>query len=452
MTALTLSNPGPRTDRMDADRTSALVTHWKEQLTATPNSYIGTVDLQGRVYEPESVPILVEFLKDQLSECTVVLLNDIIASLPTEKGLQVLGGFAALFVTAPVAELNVSDNAIGQQGLALEALQSLLKCKSLERLYMENDGLDESCMSQLADILTLEDEEEHCVCDQLTLIHFYNNMSGIGGAEAAGRIIGRCRILESFRYEGNRPQPVGCQSIANGLLECSHFCNTLKSIRLEGTYGKDEDIDPIGALLKALERFTQLSHVTLYDAALESKGTKLLCAALQKHKLQSLEIPQNEVTRVTVGKSVVELVKRNLTTLKTLNLSSNELTSIGVERLMEAFAGGNATLEILKLGENSIGTRGAIALISHADHLPSLKELHLDENGFPDEVMEQLLQAFGDKLVEMEANDVEDKDEDIDDDEEEDEEDDDDNDDGFDFLGTENGIEELTERFYSQAM
>ena len=446
MTALTLSNPGLRTDRMDADRATALVNHWKERLTATPNSYIGTVDLQGRVYDPESVPILVKFLNDKLSDCTVVLLNDIIASLPTEKGLQVLGGFASLFITAPVAELNVSDNAIGQQGLALETLQSLLKCKSLERLYMENDGLDECCMSQLADILTLEDDEEHCVCDQLTLIHFYNNMSGIGGAKAAGRIIARCRILESFRYEGNRPQPVGCQFIANGLLECSQFCDTLKSIRLEGSYGNDEDLDPIGALLKALERFTQLSHVTLYDAALESKGTKLLCTALQNHKLQSFEVPQNEVTRVTVGKAIVELVKRNLTTLKTLNLSSNELTSVGVERLMEAFAEGNAALEILKLGENNIGTRGAIALMSHADNLPFLKELHLDENGFPDEVMEKLHEAFGDKLVEMEANDDEDKDDDNDD--QEDEEDDDDN----DFLESENGIEDLTQRFYSQAM
>jgi hypothetical protein len=52
---------------------------------------------------------------------------------------------------------------------------------------MENDGLDKYCMEQLKDIITQEDASRgHYVCDQLTLLHLYNNMSGIQGAKFAG--------------------------------------------------------------------------------------------------------------------------------------------------------------------------------------------------------------------------------------------------------------------------
>jgi len=439
-TPVTLSNPGLRTDRMDAERANVLVEQWQAQLAEKPGSFIETVDFHDRVYDPESVPILVQFLSDKLSRCSVALLNDIIASLPTEKGLLVLGGFATLFKDVPLVELNVSDNAIGKQGLDLASFQTLLKCKTLERLYMENNGLDEECMKQLAEILLEEDDDDNCVCDRLTLLHFYNNMSGIGGARAVGTIVARCRKLQSFRYEGCRPQPIGCQSIANGVLKCSQNCDTLTTVRLEGSYGKDESLDPIGTLTLAFQNFSQLTHVTLYDAALESKGTKLLCKSLKRHTLQSFEIPQNEVTKMTVDKAIKDLVKGNTTSLKVLNLSSNELTSTGVESLMGAFQEGNTVLEILKLGENMIGTRGAMSLIDNAGKFPFLKELHVDDNGFPEDVVDQLREAFGEKLIEMENNDDDDKDDDLDsdaNDEEDDESDDDD-------------VDNLTQQFDSQ--
>jgi hypothetical protein len=50
-----------------------------------------------------------------MSLFATVWMNDIIASLPTEQGLILLGGFASLVGTAPIVELNVSDNAIGQR-------------------------------------------------------------------------------------------------------------------------------------------------------------------------------------------------------------------------------------------------------------------------------------------------------------------------------------------------
>jgi Ran GTPase-activating protein 1 len=444
-TPLTLSNPGLRTDRMNADRAVALVEQWTAQLASVDGGHVETLDLQGRVYDVESLPILVDFLQDKLSNCTVVWMNDIIASLPTEQGLILLGGFAALVGTAPIVELNVSDNAIGQQGLALPAFQTLLQCPTLERLTMENDGLDEYCMEQLKDIITQEDASGHCVCDQLTLLHLYNNMSGIKGAKFAGEIVARCRKLESFRYEGCRPQPEGCQFIANGLLDFSCVSDSLQRLRLEGSYNKDVDLDPIGALLKAIRNSPNLKHIMLYDAALEHLGTKLVCRALMRHKLESLQLPQNEVTKTTVSRAIVALVQNNITTLKILNLSENELKNVGVERLMEVFKGGKAVLEVLKLEENEIGTRGAMALIANVEMFPNLKKLYLDSNFFSDEVVEQLQEAFGDKLMEMENNGDEDDGEEDDDDEDDEEEEDDDEEE--DDNNDDEDVDELTHQF-----
>jgi Ran GTPase-activating protein (RanGAP) involved in mRNA processing and transport len=99
--------------------------------------------------------------------------------------------------------------------------------------------------------------------------------------------------------------------------------------------------------------------------------------------------------------------------------------NVGVERLMEVFKGGKAVLEVLKFDEeNEIGTRGAMALIANVKMFPNLKELYLDSNFFSNEVVEQLQEAFGDKLMEMENNGNKD------DEEEDDEEDDDEEDEG----------------------
>jgi Ran GTPase-activating protein (RanGAP) involved in mRNA processing and transport len=141
--------------------------------------------------------------------------------------------------------------------------------------------------------------------------------------------------------------------------------------------------------------------------------------------LESLQLPQNEVTKTTVSRAIVALVQNNITTLKILNLSENELKNVGVERLMEVFKGGKkAVLEVLKFEENEIGTRGAMALIANVEMFPNLKELYLDSNFFSNEVVERLQEAFGDKLMEMENNGNED------DEEEDDEEDDDEEDEG----------------------
>jgi Ran GTPase-activating protein (RanGAP) involved in mRNA processing and transport len=76
-------------------------------------------------------------------------------------------------------DINLSDNAIGQQGIG--ACKSALSKKSLERLSLCNNGLSRETMAQVADILTEDEDGTGCIAGNLTKIHFYNNMSGEDG-------------------------------------------------------------------------------------------------------------------------------------------------------------------------------------------------------------------------------------------------------------------------------
>lgn len=107
-------------------------------------------------------------------------ISDIIAGRPEEDALLTLKTICESIEGNSLVELNVSDNALGAKGVT--ACQALIICKTLERLYVCNNGLSaDSCV--LISELLLQGG-----CPPLTALHFYNNMSGDGGANAiAGR-------------------------------------------------------------------------------------------------------------------------------------------------------------------------------------------------------------------------------------------------------------------------
>ena len=51
-------------------------------------------------------------------------------------------------------------------------------------------------------------------CPPLQVLHFYNNMSGDGGAKAVAGIVKACPQLHDFRFSATRSTPVGCEAIA----------------------------------------------------------------------------------------------------------------------------------------------------------------------------------------------------------------------------------------------
>ena len=75
--------------------------------------------------------------------------------------------------------------------------------------------------SLIADIIV---GEEHSIANSLSLrtvpplntFHFFNNMSGDGGAKAIARIIKACGgTLNDIRFSATRSMEAGCAAIAN---------------------------------------------------------------------------------------------------------------------------------------------------------------------------------------------------------------------------------------------
>jgi hypothetical protein len=136
-------------------------------------------------------------------------ISDIIAGRPEEDALLTLKTICESMLGNSLIELNVSDNALGSKGVT--ACHTAITCKTLQvsetlslslslsplslslslsslsplslllqRLYFCNNGMSADACVLIKEIL-LEGG-----CPKLTALHFYNNMSGDGGAVAIG--------------------------------------------------------------------------------------------------------------------------------------------------------------------------------------------------------------------------------------------------------------------------
>lgn len=434
MPAIVLNNPGDRNkDRMTKEATEKVVERWSQELKMQNDgsTVVETLDLQCLVYEPEGAQVICDFLRDKVSHVRVALLNDIIATLETTDGLDVLTQFNNLLKDSPLEEVNLDDNALGTRGVTQCA--DILSRPTLTKISLQNVGLPAESMVDLKLALTNEIADNTSVCDNLQEAWFYNNMSGEGGAKEQAEIIARCRALKFWKYVGCRAGEKGTQYLADGLLRMTDNWNGLEQLLLEASLGSSED-DPLGDFCRALRKLPHLTHIMLYDCSLEHSGTKVVVRSLRhvKDQLVSLCLSQNEITALTM-KTLVPFVVQNCNTLKVLNLENNELTSVGLERLLEGIqnAQKEVVLQELLLTDNRIGSRGALALLAARHAMPHLQCLTLDDNGIPDDIVEQLRELYGSVLAPFSDDyefdydldeDIEDDDEDDDDDEEEEDE------------------------------
>ena len=390
------------------------------------SSYVDTLDIQCLVYEPQGASVICDFLCDKVQNLRVALLNDIIATLETIDGLDVLAQFNNLLKNSPLEEVNLDDNALGTRGVT--QCVDILSRPTLTKVSLQNVGLPAESMLDLKEALTKTTDDSTCVCDHLQEALFYNNMSGEDGAKEQAQILSRCRALKIWKYVGCRAGETGTQHLAEGLSSMTNHWTGLEQLLLEASLSTSK---ALAHFCSALNKLPDLTHVMLYDCSLEHSGTKKVLKALNhiKNQMVSLSLAQNEITAMTM-KTLVPFVVQNCSTLKVLNLENNELTSVGLELLLEGFQGApqEVVLQELLLTDNRIGSRGAEALLAARGSLSHLQKLTLDENGIPESIVDQLREAYGTILVSF-ADGYEfdyDFDDDIEDDYEEEDDDEDD--------------------------
>jgi len=325
-----------------------------------------------------------------------------------------------------------------------------------------NNGLSETSMNEVADILCggTDDGENvmsggQNICQRLTKLHFFNNMSGNGGCRAFARIISKCTDkLEDVRFSGTRAGREGSLFISSSLEKLGDKIVNLKYLDLaDNSFG----LEGGSTLAKCLRRCANLTNLNLRDCILEDDATGKVCRALwaSDAPLEKLDLSGNELSKKG-ARSIADFLEESQGTLKILHCEENELTSKGVAYIAGALG---QNLEDIRLGFNECSSIGAVALMTaygnNGEGMPSLKTISLDGNAFLPSDVDQLSKTFGDILENMEDNDEdggEDHDLSEDSEDSDDDNEDEDDDDEREFQGRalkikQDSVDELTKRF-----
>lgn len=411
-------------EAIDAEKASAFVSFWTEQLVAERTSagdnavLCNKVVLSGKTYTPEAAKIIADFLTSTeefnpsvASGVTSAIIPDIIASQKTEDGLSVLQTISDSFRGSQLEELDLSDNAMGTQGL--DACKTVLSgptaLKTLKRLKLCNNGLSKDTMNRAAVLLTQE-EDGVCVANSLTQIHFFNNMSDNEGCVSFRKIIEHTSNLEDIRFSGTRAKAMGSAHITAGLNDLAKAGKLGNLIRLDladNSFG-----DCYQDLADTLRTCTKLEYLDVSECTMGDNGVTAVCEALVQAgaPLKFLSLGGNDLGEDSNGKeggqSIAKLIKSTKGSLESFNASENELKSPGVRCIARALR--SESVKEIYLNQNEIGSVGAKELVAMASYLPNLEKIELDLNGFLPDVVDSLKEAFGDKLVEMEDNNDED--------------------------------------------
>jgi Ran GTPase-activating protein 1 len=430
-----LQVPGDRTV-INFFRADEFVKVWTEQLLdhrakvqaamenngeEIPNTILcDRISLSGESYTPDAAEVIASFLSEPFQDglpiafgIVEVDLSDMIASQLTDSGLKVLRTICDAFADSELVEVNLSENAIGEQGA--ESCMTVLNKPSLRRLSLCNNGLAAETMADIADMLTNDEYGYGCIAEKLTKIHFFNNMSGPIGCREFARILEKSKELMDVRFSSTRARQEGTNILARALKTCLTGGRNPSLQKLDLCDNHFDSCESQIDLCEALAATKHLTYLDLSDCELGDDGVQEVCCSLSKSdaQLEHLDLGSNELTGQ--GAEHVANYIRDCAALRVLRMKDNDITSDGVVLIAAAFRVSEArgTVEELLLDSNNIGTKGARALIDvygpDGKGMPNLKSISLNRNSFTEHVVAELGAAFQDKLLEIDENDLEGK-------------------------------------------
>jgi len=338
-------------------------------------------------------------------------LADMIAGRPEAEALSVLEQICQSLASRNLKSVDLSDNALGQKGI--KACHGVLKEKEdLECLKLCNNGLSVAAMEELTELLTFRTPTK------LKTLHFYNNMSGDGGAAACARLLAWCPELVDFRFSGTRALQPGSRDIAGALQ--GH--TTIQKLDLaDNTFGGENS----GLLAAALQEMPCLSWLNLRDCGLQDKGMAKISKALQKGPapLRHLDLSGNELTP-TSGSYLGELVVKTGSNIEDLLLEDNDELGEklkGFQSLTTALLQGHLPLLTwLQLNTCGIKSKTAIAVVQAIP--ASLTKLELNSNSISEAGVEKVYSILEARNLKDALMSMDDNNDDEDEEEEEEEE------------------------------
>lgn len=377
------------------------------------------VTLRNKSYTLAAARVIAAFLErlaaaGAFAELESVDLADIIAGRPEDEALQVLATLCdALGGIKTLARIDLSDNALGEKGVRA-CFGLLLGQENLAHVYFCNNGISAAAAAVIADEVLLFRGPD--APTKLQTFHFYNNMSGDGGAKALARLLPLSPALRDLRFSATRAQREGSLAFAKAL---SGLRNLEKLDLSDNTFKAEGGV----AIAAALRQQLNLVELNLRDAAIEDDGLVAIADALAAHgTIVSLDVSGNDLTGTrSLAKALPKLAK-----LEVLQIEENEIGSKGAKMLAKAIKKSVPALSKLVANVNEIGTSGALALVEAIAEKASFKIIEIDGNMISGEGITQIEEVLSANnrthvLGSLEDNDDEGADED--DEEEEDEDD-----------------------------
>ena len=400
----------------DAARATELIT----PLKAREGVKVTHVKLSNKSYQTAAAEVVAAAVCG-LASVVSVDVSDVIAGRPEAEALEVLRILSSAFesVADGLTHVDISDNALGQKGI--DALLPLLRSELLSSLRVCNNGMSADAALQLATLVAPGERT------RLETLHYFNNMSGDGGATALALIAARSPQLVDFRFSGTRAGRAGSLAIMHALAPA--LLKTLVRLDLaDNNFGTEG-----GALLASGLRCDAplaLTKLDLRDCSLGDAGFAPVLAALASRPgaLQHLDFSGNDLSANATDAAGWVALLRAQPQLAHLGLEENELAGGGARALAKALLSAAPTaLVSMQLCSNEIASKGALALgRAICAACPVLVSLTLNGNALSDEALATLTGLLANAGKADALGLMDDNDEDLAEDDEDDEQDDDD--------------------------
>ncbi|PRP75633.1 hypothetical protein PROFUN_07999 [Planoprotostelium fungivorum] len=324
---------------LTTETTNPLVEELKKAIDDAQNP-LSSIQFSGKSIGIDAARILAPALALLPPQTLAIDFSDIISGRPEEEALQSLRVLSEPFQSRKkMVEINLSDNALGLKGINA-CFDILSGQEELERIFLNNNGIDEEGAKRLAEILLCQPTTKY------TKLHMVNNLLRDGGAAALAKVLAASPQMEDIKFSANRFGEKGGLALVSGLVEGS---SRLTSLELSDNSFGGKAVPILSDIIKKQK---SLRHLSLADASLGAEGVITVIEALMETlpPLESLDISGNDIDEET-SETVAELIG-HLPSLRRLVVSNNELED-GAKNVAKAIVSHGA-IESVDFSSNCI--------------------------------------------------------------------------------------------------
>lgn len=341
-------------------------------------------------------------LKLAKRECLhTVILSDIIATLSVEEALRSLSSLSSSIGTfKQLRAVDLSHNALGSPGIA-QCAPLLEGQPFLERVNLSDTGLAAESARLLSSYLT------STTPTQLRALNVRRNRLDSSGVFSLATVVDKSPQLESLRISSLGANATSIARMTTAL----SVTTSLRELDIS-----DNGFDPecTGLCAQLLAKQSQLSSLALADLGIGDDGLREILYPLidKRVALRKLNLSGNELT-ASGADIVASCITAFISTLESLDVSSNELGDDGIQKLTESLLDPDEPTHLKELNISEIDAN-SLSIVSLAKVIIQLEDLELfdiSNNSMTQHVGDRVAAAFGPSVLKFDEGEPCDEDE-----------------------------------------